>query len=282
MKWNKIIGWLFLVLAVGLFCLQIGYLLVSSQFQVEYIDNRLFYIVNILCIISFLAAVLFLFGMSKKGTIISASIVLVFVIVQATLLYNSNGKIKNITSISPDYKHVLGLKENIPRGETVYYRSYYGILARPKEALPFRATGEFKVQWLAKDVAAVTYKTTDGLIQQFIATYGNRGGASYYNVGPEIQGIWEGEGVTVDSDTEGIAVTVKGQSEQFTWDHVYQYGTLAIVLKRDQEAVWTIALGENIKIHSHSAIPIGGNILLYKATMDDNDAITLEYKGRYD
>src|SRR5699024_6724787 len=88
-----------------------------------------------------------------------------------------NQKIKNITSVSPDLKHVLSIKENIETGNAIYYISYYGILARPKEKLPYETIGDFKVEWLAHDVAAVTYKTVDNTIQQYIGTYGDRAGA---------------------------------------------------------------------------------------------------------
>ncbi|BBU40848.1 hypothetical protein APP_31400 [Aeribacillus pallidus] len=52
-------------------------------------------------------------------------------------------KVKNIISISPDFKHVLSIKENAESGDAVYLRSYYGILARPKERLPYKTDGEF-------------------------------------------------------------------------------------------------------------------------------------------
>lgn len=65
-----------------------------------------------------------------------------------------------------------------------------------------------KVEWLANDVAAVTYKTADHKTQQFIGTYGDRGsGRSYYYVGAEIHGKWEGGNAEVISDQEGITVT---------------------------------------------------------------------------
>jgi hypothetical protein len=119
-------------------------------------------------------------------------------------------KVKNIISISPDFKHVLSIKENAESGDAVYLRSYYGILARPKERLPYKTDGEFKVEWLANDIAAVTYKTVDHTIQQFIGTYGDRGyGRFYYYVGAEIHGRWQGNNVEVVSNSEGISVTHK-------------------------------------------------------------------------
>lgn len=203
----------------------------------------------------------------------------VFIIVNAVMLVGSNQEIKNITSVSPDFKHVLSIKENTEIGEAVYYRSYYGFLARPKERLPYETDGNFKVDWLANDVAAVTYKAADNTIQQYIGTYGDRGsGRSYYYVGAEIHGIWQGETLEVVSDTEGISVTENGKTELFDWDNIHQFGTLAVILKKNNEAIWTISLNENFEVHSAASEPTVGSISLYKATMEKNQPITLHYK----
>lgn len=167
-------------------------------------------------------------------------------------------------------------------GEVVYYRSYYGILARPIEKLPYETTGEFKIKWLADDVAAVTYKAKDHSIQQFIGTYGDRGsGRSYYYVGAEIHGIWQGNNIEVLSDRKGISVTVNGEIELFEWNNIQQSGTLAVVLKRNNEAVWTISLNKNYKIISDASEQNVGNISIYKATMEENEPIILHYKDSH-
>src|SRR5690625_2478119 len=278
-KLTKIIGWILFSLTIGSFCLQMGYLFVYARFQVEYIDNRLFYIINIFCLICLSFAVPLLLKLTKKFKLISASIVVIFISVQVIMLVSGNQEIKNITSVSPDLKHVLSIKENIETGDAVFYRSYYGILARPKEKLPYKTIGEFKTEWLTHDVAAVTYKTVDNTIQQYIGTYGDRaGGGSYYYVGAEINGIWQGNNVEVVSDTEGISVTANGKSELFEWDNIHQFGTLAIVLKKNNEAVWTISLNANFEVHSAASEPTVGNISLYEATMEQNQPITLQYK----
>lgn len=278
-KWIKIIGWILFLFATGFFCLQMGYLVVHARFQVEYIDNRLFYIINIFCVICLTLAILLLLRLTKNFKLIGASIVVVFIIVNAVTLVGSNQEIKNITSVSPDFKHVLSIKENTEIGEAVYYRSYYGFLARPKERLPYETDGDFKVDWLANDVAAVTYKAADNTIQQYIGTYGDRGsGRSYYYVGAEIHGIWQGETLEVVSDTEGISVTENGKTELFDWDNIHQFGTLAVILKKNNEAIWTISLNENFEVHSAASEPTVGSISLYKATMEKNQPITLHYK----
>lgn len=273
------IGWMLLVFAIGFVCLQLGYLFVHERYAVEYIDNRLFYVINILCVTFLCAATLLLLCLTKRFQWISMSVVSVFIIANVVFLVNSNKEINNITSISPNYKHVFSIKENIESGEAVYYRSYYLILARPKESLPDDIVGDYTIEWLAKDIAAFTYETADKTTQQFIGTYGDRkNGTSYYYVGAEIQGEWGADDVNVISGPDGFAVTENNQTTLFEWDNIEQFGTLAIVLKRDDEAVWTIALDEDFVVDSSSAEGSKGNIILYRADVENQRSITLHNK----
>ena len=276
----NIVGWVLFAISIGIFTFQMGYLFISEKYQVEYIDDRLFYIINILCILFLTLAILLLIQFKKKLKCIGAGIAFIFIIVHILLLVSSNQAVKNITSISPDWKHVLSIKENVENGTAMYYRGHYGILARPKERLPTDTNGEFQVEWLADDIAAVTYEAKDNTIQQFIATYGDRGsGGSYYYVGAEIHGHWQGDNIQLISDTEGITVLEDGNSELFEWQNIQQFGTLAVVLKRDNEAAWTVSLNENFEIYSDAPESTGGNIRIYKATMEKNEPVTLEYRS---
>src|SRR5690625_6034463 len=74
--------------------------------------------------------------------------------------------VKHTLSLATNYKHILSIKQNLDNGEAQYYRSYCGILARPKEKLAEEPTGRLKVDWLENDVAVVTYKTANQTIQQ--------------------------------------------------------------------------------------------------------------------
>lgn len=275
-KTKKVIGWVLFLVANGFFCMQIGYLVFHERFQVEYVDNRLFYIINIVCLIILTLAILLILPSTRKLITIISSISVLLIIGHVVLLISSNNEIKNITSISPDWKHVLSIKENVESGEAVYYRSYYGILARPKEVLPDKKIGEFQVEWLADDVGAVTYKAANNTTQQFIATYGDRGsGISYYYVGAQTHGHWQGDNIELVSGPEGIMVNDNGETEMFQWDEVDQFGTLAIVLKKNGEAAWTIALHENFQVDTGTIEANEGNILLYQATMEKNEPIVL-------
>ena len=279
-NWTKGLGWFLFVFSIGFFCLQMGYLFVHARFQVEYIDNRLFYMINILCVICLGLAILLLLTLTNKLKTIISGIGVLFIIVNGVLLVERNQEIRNITSISPDFKQIFSIKQNVASGEAVYYRSYYGILARPKETLPNEIIGEYQVEWLANDIAAFTYQAADNAIQQFIGTYGDRkNGTSYYYVGAEIHGFWQGDNIEVVSSQDGISVTENNQTELFEWDNIHQFGTLAVVLRKDNEAVWTISLDENFKVHSDASKPTVGNISLYKASMEENAPYTLDYKA---
>lgn len=279
-KWTKIIGWILFLFAVGFFCLQSGYLYVRNRYQVEYIDDRLFYIINIIWVICLFLAILLLLKLTRRFKLISVSIVSIFILVHAALLVDRNREIINITSVSPDFKQVFSIKENAKTGDAVYYRSYYGILGRPKEVLPNEIAGEYTVEWLANDIAAFTYQTADNTLQQFIGTYGERkNGMSYYYVGAEIQGQWQGDNIKVISNPDGIAITENKNTELFEWDNIQQFGTLAVVLKKNNEAVWTISLNENFVVRSDSSAPTVGNISLDKVSTEKNQPLTFQYKA---
>lgn len=272
-----IFGGLLFLIAISLFAIQVGFLILQDRLQMEYIDNRLFYLINILIVICLLLGSMLLFAFTKRFKTIGASIVGIFIIINIVLLFQSNTEIKNIISISPDYKHVFSIKNDLNLDEAIYYRSYYGIVARPKEKIATAVRDDYDVEWLTNDIAAFTYETKENKVQAFVGTYGDRNqGLGYYNVGPEIQGVWETEYVKVVSDPEGILITEDGDKSMFEWDEIEQFGTLAIVLEKNQEAAWVIGLNENFEVQSDSLAQQTGRISLYKTT--SKELYRLNYK----
>ncbi|MFS0647555.1 hypothetical protein [Siminovitchia sp. 179-K 8D1 HS] len=277
---KKISGWILLLLAVGLFLLQMGFLFLHAKFQVEYSDNRLFYLINIFSLVCLGLSILFLVPAAKKWEMAVGIAVAAVLIANGMLLVADLRKTKNIVSLSPNFKHVFSIKQNKKTGEATYYRTYYHLLALPKETLPYQTSGNFKVKWIANDAVAVTYQAADKTIHQYIGTYGDRGrGGSYYYVGPSIYGRWSGENAEVISNEEGIKVLQNGKVDAFSWDQTVQFGTLAVVLVNDGESVWTISLNENFSVQSDSSAPPRGDISLYKATMKKNKPVKLTYAG---
>ena len=229
---KKLVGWISLVMAIGLFCLQMGYFYLHAKFFVEYSDNRLFYLFNIAIAMFFILSMMVLFTIKKMSKIFCYSVLLLFIFVNCIMLVKH--PILQIISVSPDFKNIFVVKEI--RGEATYYRTYYGIFARQKEKLPYQLKDEYKIDWLTNDVAVMTYKAMDHSLHQFIGTYGDRGsGNSYYYVGSALHGEWRGRNSSISIHTEGITVQHAGGTQSFNWDHVVQFGTLAVMGK----AGWT-------------------------------------------
>src|SRR5690625_2402759 len=209
-------GALLLLCALGSFSFQMGFLFLQENFQVEYIDNRIFYIVNMVCVLCLGVAIYLLLSLTDKWKWLIGSLFASLLVVNGVLLVGSNQMVKHTISLAPDYKHILSIKQNLDDNEAQYYRSYYGILARPKEKLADEPAGELTVDWLEDDVAVVTYQTANETMQQFIGTYGDRGdGGSYYEGGSVIRGEWEGENVEVGTELEGVRDSDHAQQELF-------------------------------------------------------------------
>ncbi|CAN7546670.1 hypothetical protein [Rossellomorea sp. LjRoot5] len=275
---KKITGRMLFVLSIVLFIFQMGYLFLHATYELEYIDNRLFYAINILIVAGMAASILLLFSIPKTWKIISYVIVGILILLQGGLILNHSQQTKQIVSFSPDMKNQFVLKENRKTGEAVYYRTYYRLFARPKEVLPYETQGKFKLKWLENDIAALTYQAADKSIHQYIGTYGARdSGISYTYVGPTIQGQWEGNGARIESRPDGISVNYNGKSGEYSWDNVVQFGTIAIVLMHNGEAEWTIGLNENFQSHSNDPKPPAGDITLYQVTMKSVRPIRLTY-----
>ncbi|MFZ0369643.1 MAG: hypothetical protein WAM07_08575 [Halobacillus sp.] len=277
-KGKKIIGWLFFLAAIGLCCVQGVYFLLENNYTVEYIDNRIFYVINLLIIVFMMFTIFLLLTLEKKGKILISSIAAALILLQAGLMVNHSYETKQVISFSPELNHLLVIKEDSDTGQAAYYRTRYGLFARPKEDLPYQTSGDYKVKWLEKDIAAVTYEAADHNLHQYIGTYGARdGGISYSYVASMTRGQWKGDAAQVTNSSEGIAIDYQGETEHYTQENMVQFGTLALVLMENNEAKWTIALNENFQSNSNDPEPPAGEITLYKATMEKNAPITLEY-----
>ena len=277
MNIKRLGGVLYFLIAALLFIWQIAYLLLGGKFSVEYVYNQLFFIINIVIVLFLGLALWLIFSFSKKQIITGISIILLFVLLNMILLFYDSSKVNTIRSLSPDSKHILLLKENTQTDETHYYRIYYQLFARKMNALPYQTKGEFKVKWLADDVAAVTYKAKDDTIHQYIGTYGYREDPNYKHVGPTISGKWESDQGEILVDTKGIHVFMDGNSEHYDWKEVVQFGTLAVVLVKNNQAEWTISLDENFKDNLNNSLPPSGHITLYKADFSSNEPIQLHF-----
>ena len=277
MKIKKIGGILCLAIAVCLFFWQMSYLFIRRIYQMEYVYNHLFYIINSIIVIFLGLALWLIYRFSKKQTITGISVIILLIFIQTIFVFYNQSKVNTIRSLSPDSKNTLLIKENIQTWETYYYRVYYQLFARKMETLPYRTKGQFTVKWLADDVAAVTYKAEDDSIHQYIGTYGYRGDPNYINVGPSLSGKWESDSANILVNPEGIYITVDGDSTHYDWDEIVQFGTLAIVLVKNNQANWTISLDKDFNDHSYNFLTKSGHITLYKADFNQQKPIRLQY-----
>ena len=277
MKIKKIVGVLCLAIAVCLFFWQIFYLFIRRIYQMEYVYNQLFYIINSIIAIFLGLALWLIYRFSKKQIITGISIITLLIFIQTIFVFYDQSKVNTIRSQSPHSKNTLLIKENIQTGETHYYRVYYQLFGRKMEILPYRTKGQFTVKWLADDVVAVTYKAEDDSIHQYIGTYGYRGDPNYINVGPNLSGKWESESGNILVNPEGIYITVDGDSNHYDWDDIVQFGTLAIVLVKKNQANWTISLDKDFNDQSDNFLSKSGHITLYKADFNDHEPIRLQY-----
>ncbi len=263
------LGWILLLLGVGMICLQVSTFFIQNVYHMSYIDERLFYIIQIVSVLLVGISLSLLIQLSKIGRIIIFSIAFVLIMIEIGLMIEKNNQIHQITSISPNLKHVFSVKEDLQSNEAIYYRSYYYILGRPHTKLAHPLKGESNIEWLADDIVVFTYEAEDNTIQQYVGTYGDRKqGLSYYYVGAEIQGEWGAEGVEVESTPDGIIIKENNQEERFTWEDMEQFGTLAIVLKNHSEAVWTIALAESFVVDQVGEERQKDEIILYEAKIN--------------
>ncbi|OCA90528.1 hypothetical protein A8F94_01185 [Bacillus sp. FJAT-27225] len=85
-KGRTISGVMLFLVSLGIFILQLVYFYANKRLGIEFIDNRLFYVINVSCAF-FLALSLWLtLSPAKKWMWIGGGIVILFTIVNAVLL----------------------------------------------------------------------------------------------------------------------------------------------------------------------------------------------------
>lgn len=268
----------FLVLALFSFLLQMAYLTVGSQFELEYVYDWFFYAVNG-CIILFICAGLAFFFHKKKGVQIVVGLVGAALMICNIVAGCMAPTRHSIVSLSPSGEDLLVLKEE-SSGKTVLYRNRFLIFAQPREQFPYTVTGDPKIQWLANDVCAVTYQSTDQSVHQYVSTYGDRGnGISYYYVLNAIQGQWtladkNIAGWHLEVNKQGVFIKNGTIVEYYDWDSCVQFGTLAVSLCENGLPKWTIVLDDNSSLDQNDLLEKGSTITLCQVSMEKTAPLT--------
>ena len=269
-------GVLFLPLFLVL-CMQAAYLYVRRRTQFEYIIDWLPYLFFGIAI--FLAA----FGIcvlvqNRTVRIICGSVAgIVLIALLASGIYTGTGPNarKSVISISPD-GHMMVLKYEKSTGRVITYQNQILWFARMSDTFPYTAEEDMKLQWLADDACAVTYRSPDdGQTHQYVMTYGDRGDGIYtYYVYNVIQGGWSAEGKNtagweLKTGPEGITVVSPSGGEQtYEADDCVQFGTLAIVLCENGLPQWTLVLLDDCVVGDDTDMVESGTVALCKVTME--------------
>ena len=280
-KIQKIITIISTVVFVICFIIQLGYITILRKHGYEYVSDIVYYIINEIIVITAIIPSIYITQYSKiKNKLISNIIVTCVAIILTTtnfaFMLNNGFKNKCIVSFSSDFSNELVLKQNKETGETILYKNAkLFIFAKPKEKFSYAVEGKIKHQWLVNDVCSITYKDKDGKLREFVATYGDRSnGISYYYVTTAISGDWQtrsqyGTQIEMSMDSKGIKIKKDKKSEEFEYDKIKQYGTLATVLYKNETPKYVIALNKDCKIDEKTEIiKRDGTITLTEVSME--------------
>ena len=292
-KIKKIIGIISIIILILSLLIQGAYLYVLRKHNFEYVIDILEYIVNEIIIVSATISMILLTKNKRIKNIITYILCALFSIINIAFMFNNGFKNRCIISFSSDFSNELVLKANKDTGAIKLYRNQKLFLfAKENEQFEYELDGEIKKQWLEDDICAITYKDKDGNLREFVVTYGDRGnGISYYYVTTALIGNWQvstqyGNATQMLVDSKGITIKKNGKSELFKYEECKQYGTIALVLYKNNVPKYVIGLDKNCEIDEKTdIIKKGGTITLSEISMEKNISESLycmTYKNEKD
>ena len=292
-KIKKIIGIISIIILILSLLIQGAYLYVLRKHNFEYVIDILEYIMNEIIIVSATISMILLTKNKRIKNIITYILCALFSIINIAFMFNNGFKNRCIISFSSDFSNELVLKANKDTGAIRLYRNQKLFLfAKENEQFEHELDGEIKKQWLENDICAITYKDKDGNLREFVVTYGDRGnGISYYYVTTALIGNWQvstqyGNATQMLVDSKGITIKKNGKSELFKYEECKQYGTIALVLYKNNVPKYVIGLDKNCEIDEKTdIIKKGGTITLSEISMEKNISESLycmTYKNEKD
>lgn len=255
--------------------LQAVYLIILKRHNYEYIIDAIEYIINQIIILSAASSIILL-QKKKKVNVITYFMAVIFTIVNIAFMCNNGLKNKSVVSFSKDFSNELILKiDKDTESIKLYRNAKLFIFAKEKEQLDYELTGKTKKQWIENDICGITYKDKNNKLREYVVTYGDRGdGISYYYVANALLGNWQvfttnGKPTQMLVDSKGIKITKDGKSEFFEYDQCKQYGTIALVLYKNEVPKYVIGLDKNCEIdNATNIIKKDGTITLAEISMD--------------
>ena len=274
-KVKKRIGVISIIIFVFALILQIVYLIIFKRHNYEYVIDALEYIINQIMILSATSSIILLLK-KKKINIIIYFMAVIFTIANIAFLCNNGLKNKSVVSFSKDFSNELILKINNDTGSIKLYRNAkLFIFAKENEQFDYELKGRIKKQWIENDICGITYKDNNNKLREFVVTYGDRGdGVSYYYVANALLGNWQvftrnGKPTQMLVDSNGIKITKDGKSEIFEYNECKQYGTIALVLYKNEVPKYVIGLDKNCEIDNKTnIIKKDGTITFAEISMD--------------
>lgn len=274
-KVKKRIGVISIIIFVFALILQIVYLIIFKRHNYEYVIDALEYIINQIMILSATSSIILLLK-KKKINIIIYFMAVIFTIANIAFLCNNGLKNKSVVSFSKDFSNELILKINNDTGSIKLYRNAkLFIFAKENEQFDYELKGRIKKQWIENDICGITYKDKNNKLREFVVTYGYRGdGISYYYVANALLGNWQvftrnGKPTQMLVDSNGIKITKDDKSEIFEYNECKQYGTIALVLYKNEVPKYVIGLDKNCEIDNKTnIIKKDGTITLAEISMD--------------
>lgn len=274
-KIKKRIGITSIIVFIILLILQIVYLIILKRHNYEYVVDVMEYIINQIIILSATSSIVLLIKKKKVNAIIYIMAV-ISTIINIAFMCNNGLKNKSIVSFSKDFSNELILKIDKNTGSIKLYKNAkLFIFAKESEQFDYELTGKIKKQWIENDICGITYKDKNNRLREYVVTYGDRGdGISYYYVINTLLGNWQvfttnGKPTQMLVDNKGIKITKDGKSELFEYDKCKQYGTIALVLYKNEVPKYVIGLDKNCKIDSETnIIKKDGTITLAEISMD--------------
>lgn len=274
-KIKKRIGITSIIVFIILLIIQIVYLIILKRHNYEYVVDVMEYIINQIIILSATSSIVLLIKKKKVNAIIYIMAV-ISTIINIAFMCNNGLKNKSIVSFSKDFSNELILKIDKNTGSIKLYKNAkLFIFAKESEQFDYELTGKIKKQWIENDICGITYKDKNNRLREYVVTYGDRGdGISYYYVINTLLGNWQvfttnGKPTQMLVDNKGIKITKDGKSELFEYDKCKQYGTIALVLYKNEVPKYVIGLDKNCKIDSETnIIKKDGTITLAEISMD--------------
>ena len=274
-KVKKRIGVISIIIFVFALILQIVYLIIFKRHNYEYVIDALEYIINQIMILSATSSIILLLK-KKKINIIIYFMAVIFTKANIAFLCNNGLKNKSVVSFSKDFSNELILKINNDTGSIKLYRNAkLFIFAKENEQFDYELKGRIKKQWIENDICGITYKDKNNKLREFVVTYGDRGdGISYYYVANALLVNWQvftrnGKPTQMLVDSNGIKITKDDKSEIFEYNECKQYGTIALVLYKNEVPKYVIGLDKNCEIDNKTnIIKKDGTITLAEISMD--------------